>query len=101
MNDSVLACHDLVRTFQEGPLHAEVLRSINLTINAGECIAIVIMDAGALEESRRLMLMLEKYFPDIWAMRFRGHDYEVGHWDGLRLREILLPNTQAGITNII
>jgi len=70
-------------------------------VGLGECIVIAILDAGALEESRRLMLMLEKYFPDTWAMRFKGHDYEVGHWDGLRLREILLPDTREGIANII
>ncbi len=74
---------------------------LSTCVGLGECIVIAIMDAGALEESRRLMLTLEKYFPDAWAMRFRGHDYEVGHGDGLRLREILLPDTQEIFGNII
>lgn len=73
---------------------------LSVCIGFGECIVIAILNAGALEESRRLMLLLENFFPDAWAMRFKGHDYEVGHWDGLRLREILLPDNQADITSI-
>ncbi|MBI5462511.1 MAG: lipoprotein-releasing ABC transporter ATP-binding protein LolD [Gammaproteobacteria bacterium] len=44
MNDAataVLACRDLTKTFAEGGLRVDVLRSVNFTVNAGERIAII------------------------------------------------------------
>ena len=41
MSSSVLACRELARTFQEGPLKVEVLRSVDLDVGTGEKIAIV------------------------------------------------------------
>jgi lipoprotein-releasing system ATP-binding protein len=38
---SVLACRDLTKRFAQGPLHVDVLKGVNFTINAGERIAIV------------------------------------------------------------
>jgi len=37
------------------------------------------------------MATLLRDFPNAWAMRCRGHDYEVGSWDNLKLGEIRLP----------
>lgn len=41
MNNSVLACQNLTKTFHDGSLYVEVLQSINLSIERGERIAIV------------------------------------------------------------
>ncbi|SFV80495.1 hypothetical protein MNB_SUP05-13-632 [hydrothermal vent metagenome] len=68
---------------------SELLR-FSMTLGIGESLIIAIWKANALEESRALMATVLRKFPDAWTMRFRGHDYEVGHWDDLRLREILL-----------
>ncbi len=38
---AVLACNELHKRFVQGPLHVDVLNGVNLTINAGERIAIV------------------------------------------------------------
>ncbi|HIM95408.1 MAG TPA: hypothetical protein EYM53_02175 [Gammaproteobacteria bacterium] len=58
-----------------------------------------IWKANALEESRALMATVLRKFPNAWSMRFRGHDYEVGHWDNLRLREIILAESPLGNHN--
>ncbi len=41
MSSAVLACHDLSRRFTEGGLDVTVLRNVNLSVAAGEQIAIV------------------------------------------------------------
>ena len=63
----------------------------SMTLGIGESLVIAVWEAGALEESRAMMATLLRKFPSAWSMRFKGHDYEVGHWNQLRLREILLP----------
>lgn len=41
MNNSVLSCQNLTKTFTDGALYVEVLQSINLTVAKGERLAIV------------------------------------------------------------
>ncbi|MGH8529054.1 MAG: lipoprotein-releasing ABC transporter ATP-binding protein LolD [Nevskiales bacterium] len=41
MSEAVLACTGLAKTFAEGALHTEVLRSVDLSVRAGETLAIV------------------------------------------------------------
>lgn len=41
MNEIILNCQDVVKTFDDGPLHVEVLKQIDLTLLRGEQIAIV------------------------------------------------------------
>jgi len=41
MNDIVLACSDLHKTFVDGDLRVEVLRGVDLQVKAGELVAIV------------------------------------------------------------
>lgn len=67
------------------------LLRFTLAVGLKECFLIGVWKVGAMEESRLLMATLLHNFPKSWAMRFRGHDFEVGHWDELRLREVLLP----------
>lgn len=71
--------------------HPDLLR-FTLAVGLGECFLIAVWKVGALEESRVLMATLLRRFPNAWTMRFRGHDYEVGHWDQLRLREVRVPD---------
>lgn len=40
-NNAVLACHNLHKSFNDGVLNVDVLKGINLTVKAGERIAIV------------------------------------------------------------
>lgn len=69
---------------------ADLLR-FALAAGIAECFVIAVWELGALEESRALMSGLLHSFPDAWAMRCRGHDYEVGSWDDLKLGKIRLP----------
>ena len=41
MSEAVLQAHGLVRRFKEGPLDVSVLQSVDLTVQAGETVAIV------------------------------------------------------------
>ncbi len=41
MNEAVLACSALAKTFADGVLHTEVLRSVDLSVKASETLAIV------------------------------------------------------------
>ncbi len=40
-NDTLLACHDLAMSFQEGPLHVDVLKGVDLELKASESVAII------------------------------------------------------------
>ena len=53
----------------------------------GECLLLVVWKGEATEDSHALMAALHEAFPDSWAMRFGATDFEIGHWDHLRLRE--------------
>ena len=76
----------------------ELIR-FSMTLGIGESLIMAIWKANALEESRALMATVLRKFPNAWSMRFRGHDYEVGHWDNLRLREIILAESPLGNHN--
>ncbi|MFK8067096.1 MAG: lipoprotein-releasing ABC transporter ATP-binding protein LolD [Gammaproteobacteria bacterium] len=39
--NALLACHDLTMSFQEGPLHVDVLKGVNLELKASESVAII------------------------------------------------------------
>ncbi len=74
--------------------NSDLLR-FTVAVRFGECFVIAVWKIGALEESRALMATLLRDFPNAWAMRCRGHDYEVGSWDNLKLGEIRLPADRA------
>ena len=39
--ETLLACHDLTMSFQEGKLHVDVLKGINIDLKGGESVAII------------------------------------------------------------
>ena len=41
MSKAVLSCQDLTKTYHQGPLNVEVLTGINVTIAAGETVAVI------------------------------------------------------------
>lgn len=90
--DSILTFTRLRKTLRPWRSHnMPGLIRFSMTLGFGESLVIAVWKAKALDESRALMATVLRQFPYAWTMRFRGHDYEVGHWDDLRLREILLP----------
>ncbi|MDK4538855.1 ATP-binding cassette domain-containing protein, partial [Kingella kingae] len=41
MNNSVIDCQQVAKTYQDGSLHVEVLRDLTLQIQAGESVSII------------------------------------------------------------
>jgi hypothetical protein len=54
----------------------------------GECLLLVVWKCEAEQEAMALMMALQSKFPEAWAMRFSATDFEIGHWNDLRLRQL-------------
>ena len=54
----------------------------------GECLVLAIWKAEKKDRSTELIETLNKTFPQSWAMRFQATDFEIGHWNGVRFREL-------------
>lgn len=67
---------------QPATLHLKVCAGL------GECLLLVVWNSEAEREATALMTALQDKFPDAWAMRFNATDFEIGHWNKLRLREL-------------
>ena len=68
----VLACHDLAKTYLEGPIPVEVLNGISLSINAGEQVAIVGASGSGKSTLLHLLGGLDK--PTAGQVFVDGHD---------------------------
>ncbi len=64
----------------------------------GECILIAIWKPQREDLSADLIKTLGENFPQSWAMRFQATDFETGHWNGLRFRELEGANNAADIS---
>lgn len=64
-------------------------------VGLGECLLVSLWWADALNEATSLMQSIVGRFPNAWAMRLTAGDYEIGHWDGLRLRQMAMTRTVA------
>ena len=58
-----------------------------LAIGMAECLLFVVWKDQGEKNSRAMMEALTQQFPDAWAMRFPATDFEIGHWNQLRLVE--------------
>ena len=67
--------------------HPCLLRSV-VGVGPGECLLVTLWQDDAMEESKALMQSLVRRFQDAWTMRLTAGDYEIGNWDGLRLRQM-------------
>ena len=85
----------LKRTLQPWRSTANALR-FELALGLGECLLFVVWRESGEKDSRELMNALLDQFPDAWAMRFPATDFEIGHWNRLRIREYA--ETEAGTT---
>jgi len=84
---SLSKVHHLRRTLQAWRSSPDVLYFKN-SLGLGECLLIVVWKEGGERQSRALMQALKEQFSEAWAMRFHATDFEIGHWDQIRLREL-------------
>ncbi len=59
-----------------------------LGVGLGECLLVSLWRADGLEDARAWMQFVGEHFPNSWAMRLTAGDYEIGHWNDLRLRQM-------------
>lgn len=59
-----------------------------LGIGLGECLVLVVWKKDGDSQARKLMQALTDQFGEAWAMRFHATDFEIGHWNQIRFREL-------------
>ena len=57
-------------------------------VGFGECVLIAIFKPEREDLSADLIEALAENFPQSWVMRFQATDFETGHWNGFRFREL-------------
>lgn len=93
---SPLALFRIRRSFAAWELRPDILYT-KVCVGLGECLVLVVWRYEASEQAESLTRVLIDTFPDAWAMRFNATDFEIGHWNRLRLRE-LGTATPSGVT---
>jgi len=83
---SLLSIRLLKRALQPWSSARHALR-FELAIGLRECFLFVVWKKDEEKVSHAMMDALARQFPDAWAMRFPATDYEIGHWNRLRIRE--------------
>lgn len=64
-----------------------VSRSV-VAVGPGECLLVAVPARPQSEQARTMLTRLDERLPEAWGMRFHLTDFEIGHWDQLRLREL-------------
>ena len=64
------------------------LLRFELAYGFGECKIIAAWEKNEKDKSTILLELIELNFPEAWAMRFNATDFEIGHWDNMRFREL-------------
>lgn len=62
-----------------------------LCVGLGECLLLVVWKKNAEQEAPALLRALQDRFEEAWAMRFHATDFEIGHWNQIRFRELAAP----------
>lgn len=88
---SPLSMRLLKRTVQPWRSSSHALR-FELAFGLGECLLFVVWKGQGKKNSRELLDAVTRNFPDAWAMRFPATDFEIGHWNQLRIREYAAPD---------
>ncbi len=73
----------------------------SVAVGLGECMLVAIWQRDGAEPARALMTQVTKRFPSSWTMRFQATDFEVGHWDQLRLRDFGARGAADGAETVI
>lgn len=84
---SPMAMRRLMRTVRPWRSAPDLQRFI-VAIGWGECLLLAVWKQGVPEGSRALIEAVESAFPGAWLTRFQATDYEIGHWNRLRFREM-------------
>lgn len=77
----------LKRALRPWKAEPSVLR-FAVAVGLGECMLVAAWDKTRQNRVSALIGFLEERFPCSWAMRFQATDFEVGHWDRLRFRDL-------------
>jgi hypothetical protein len=83
---SIRSIGRLKRTLEPWRSEANALR-VELALGWKECLLFIVWKERGEHDSRKMMDVLMRQFPDAWAMRFPATDFEIGHWNRLRIRE--------------
>jgi len=73
MNDTVIACQGLARTFTEGGLNVSVLKAINLAVSSGQQVAIIGQSGSGKSTLLHLLGGLDK--PSAGQVQLAGHHF--------------------------
>ena len=87
---SLLDLHRLKHILKPWKTAPNTLR-FELAVGLAECMLFVVWKDQGEGNSTAMMDALMLHFPDAWAMRFPATDFEMGHWDQLRIRELTAP----------
>jgi len=77
-----------LRRLMRGWGHSNAIRRFAVGVGAGECLLLAVWQQARRQGALRFLESLRNDLPGAWAMRFQATDFEVGHWDWLRLRDL-------------
>ena len=66
-----------------------------MAIGLKECLVIAVWSQPGTKDPESFIKALHATHPDGWLMRFNATDFEIGHWNGLRIREIETQSTNT------
>ena len=76
----------------------QLLRN-KIAIGWGDCLIFLTWQIGSNVDSDQISRELNNSFPGIWQMTFTATDFEVGHWNMDRFRELEAPgNSHSNLT---
>ncbi len=58
-------------------------------VGAGDCLLLAVWPDVRPDAAAEMLQTLSAFQPHAWAMHFQATDFEIGHWNQLRLRELV------------